>query len=1001
MMQAGDASVRNAAHAFLGGGATATQIGARDWSATPLGPIEAWPASLRTALGMVLANPLPMVLAWGAELTTFHNDAYRALLDDRPGALGRHFLDVWPEHRDRLHPLFERALAGEACRFEDAPFALSGQGERAEAFVDFALSPVRDEAGAVAGVLGIAVETTARVLAQRRQAAERERLEQMFEQAPGFMAMLHGPDHRFELVNPAYRKLIGHRDVIGRKIADALPDAVEQGYLALLDRVYATGKAVSSFGASYAVQATPGGAVDERFVDFVCQPVTGADGRISGVFVEGVDVTDRQHAEAALRESDARYRMLFDAIDAGFCVVEVIFDAAGCPVDYRFIEANPAFEVQTGLVDAVGRTARELVPDLEPRWFEIYGRVALTGEAARFEDGSEPMGRWFDVHALRVGTPAARRVAILFNDISDRKRIEERLRESEERFRRITDSAPVPIWVTRLDRKRGFVNRAYIEFLGVSYDEAIDFDWRQVIHPDDQQQLIAASVAGEASLQPFVLEGRYRRADGKWRWLRSESQPRWGPDGEHIGFIGVAHDVTDAKEAEAALRASEARLLLAQRGARAAAWEWDLTERTIRWADADLLKELAGDDVPQVVAEASWLSRIHPDDAQRRYQEGVDASEAGAGRTTYRILRDGEVRWLEAVGEVTERDRDGRPLKLSGITLDITDRKRAEEQLRESETRLRLAIDAAHMGIWEADLSTDTLKGSPQLNRLLGLPEDAPLDAEAIRSRYYPGERERVAAAGREALRHPDRFGEVEFRYAMPNGALRWLLLRAQAQVDASGTPTGFIGVMIDITDRKRAEEHQQLLINELNHRVKNTLAIVQGIAQQTFKGPDLPTEARQAFEGRLSALSAAHNLLTRQNWESASIRQIVGDAVAAVGPRADRVRIAGPDILLSPKTAVSLAMAVHELATNAVKYGSLSVPDGEVEVRWRTGEGRLHLVWRERGGPAVVPPTKRGFGTRMIERGLAGELGGEVGIEFRREGLTCTVDAPLPELSA
>src|SRR5205085_5046225 len=132
---------------------------------------------------------------------------------------------------------------------------------------------------------------------------------------------------------------------------------------------------------------------------------------------------------------------------------------------------------------------------------------------------------------------------------------EERLRESEERFRLIADSAPVPIWVTKLDRRRNFVNRAYVDFLGISYEQAVDYDWRSIIHPDDQARVLAESVAGEASLELFVLEGRFRRADGEWRWLRSVSQPRWGQGGAHIGFIGVAHDLTELKLGTEALEA--------------------------------------------------------------------------------------------------------------------------------------------------------------------------------------------------------------------------------------------------------------------------------------------------------------------------------------------------------------------------------------------------------------------------------------------------------------
>ena len=186
------------------------------------------------------------------------------------------------------------------------------------------------------------------------------------------------------------------------------------------------------------------------------------------------------------------------------------------------------------------------------------------------------------------------------------------------------------------------------------------------------------------------------------------------------------------------------------------------------------------------------------------------------------------------------------------------------------------------------------------------------------------------------------------------------------------------------------------LLIHELNHRVKNTLAIVQAIAHQSFKGEALSISARRAFEGRLAALSAAHNLLTRQNWEGASIRQVLDEGLAAYRS-SDRISLSGPDLPLGPKPAVSLAMAVHELATNAVKYGALSNEQGRIEIDWAVEAGRLRWTWRERGGPNVARPQRRGFGSRMIERGLAAELRGEVRLDFAEDGLVCTLSSPLP----
>ena len=203
------------------------------------------------------------------------------------------------------------------------------------------------------------------------------------------------------------------------------------------------------------------------------------------------------------------------------------------------------------------------------------------------------------------------------------------------------------------------------------------------------------------------------------------------------------------------------------------------------------------------------------------------------------------------------------------------------------------------------------------------------------------------------------------------------------------------------VLERKRTEEHQRLLLNELNHRVKNTLAVIQSIASQTFRGAAATPEARQAFESRLTALAAAHDLLTRQNWEAASLRQVIDETGIGCGAGTDRMRIEGEDVRLPARTAVSIAMALHELCTNAVKYGALSTERGMVVVAWEVhqvdGAGRLRLSWTESGGPPVALPKRRGFGSRMIERGLAVELGGTVELQFLPEGVRCLVDAPLP----
>ena len=199
-----------------------------------------------------------------------------------------------------------------------------------------------------------------------------------------------------------------------------------------------------------------------------------------------------------------------------------------------------------------------------------------------------------------------------------------------------------------------------------------------------------------------------------------------------------------------------------------------------------------------------------------------------------------------------------------------------------------------------------------------------------------------------------------------------------------------------DVTERKRSERHQQLLLGELNHRVKNTLAIVQSLAHQSFHSSVPAPDAIRRFEGRLEALAEAHNLLTRSNWESTSIEEVVVSALAPFCSR-ERREICGPSVQISPKTAVSFALALHELATNAAKYGALSNSQGRISVAWVVDGQELRLTWQEQGGPPVVAPERRGFGTRMIERTLASEFGGKVELEFRPEGVRCTVVAPIP----
>jgi PAS domain S-box-containing protein len=331
-----------------------------------------------------------------------------------------------------------------------------------------------------------------------------------------------------------------------------------------------------------------------------------------------------------------------------------------------------------------------------------------------------------------------------------------------------------------------------------------------------------------------------------------------------------------------------------------------------------------------------------------------------------------------------------------GVAIDdVTERVLAETAVRESERRLDLAVSAHRIGIFDSHPPTGRAMWNRAMEEIFGLAAGAFEGREDdFRRRVLPEDLARLQAMTEAALAGGKDTVEYQFRILRPDGEVRWVEGAARFMLDAEGKPRRVVGTNIDITDRKSAESHQRLLINELNHRVKNTLAIVQALARQSLRTPGVDRAAVENFEGRLGALASAHDVLTRQNWESVAVGGVVAEALA---PHHDgRLTAEGPAVDLTPKAAVALALAMHELATNAVKHGALSAPAGRVEVRWAVEDGRLRLSWREQGGPPVSPPARRGFGVRLLERGLSDELRGRVRLDFRPEGLVCEVDAPL-----
>jgi PAS domain S-box-containing protein len=326
-------------------------------------------------------------------------------------------------------------------------------------------------------------------------------------------------------------------------------------------------------------------------------------------------------------------------------------------------------------------------------------------------------------------------------------------------------------------------------------------------------------------------------------------------------------------------------------------------------------------------------------------------------------------------------------------------RRETEARLRESEARFRNMADSAPALIWMTDVAGRLTFANMHFDYVFGRPAREML-GDGWSRRVHPDDLEAFRSAFQAAFaaRRPFRTAVRAFD---KDGEIRWFRCDGVARLSDAGAFLGYTGCAVDVTDAKRAEDHLRLLVNELNHRVKNTLTTVQALAWQTLRPTETPERNYESFQARLLALSRAHDVLTRENWEGAGIDEVVARAIEVhATPDRARFRIEGPPVWLSPRIALALAMALHELATNAVKYGALSTESGHVEIAWGLSSApdrtTLRLRWAERGGPAVAFPKREGFGRRLIERGLANDLGGSVELRFEPPGLTCEIEAPI-----
>ena len=573
----------------------------------------------------------------------------------------------------------------------------------------------------------------------------------------------------------------------------------------------------------------------------------------------------------------------------------------------------------------------------------------------------------------------------------------------------VLDAALDPVVIMRADGVVAEWNSAAVAAFGWSRDEAVGRAMADLIVPLQHRTahiegLQRYNATGSGPVLGRRLEITALHRAGHEFPVELSISPITIEGKKH--FIGFLRDITERRWSEQRLRESEAQFRLIADSSPALMWMADESGGLI-------FSNKRHDDFFGFAAEelhgVGWQRVVHPDDLDAFRSElarVLTAKEPFKAEARF-IAASGETRWLHCEGEPRFQG-DGAFAGYIGVSIDITEEKIALEGLAETQRRLDAVLNNASVSIFLMDDRQQCVYMNAAAEQLTGFRLDEtqgrPLHDVVHHTRpdgsHFPVDECPIDRAFPE---NNNQQGEEVFVHK--DGHFYPVAFTASPVRDEASKTVGTIIEVQDISERKRAQEHQRLLIDELNHRVKNTLAIVQSIAQQTFKGDAASPETREAFEGRLAALASAHNLLNQKKWESVSMTAIVEDAVKPFRSVAGGFSIDGPDFHMAPQTAVTFALAINELATNAAKHGALTLPQGCVAISWTiqvSGDDQcLQLLWIESDGPRVKPPSLRGFGTRMLQRALANELGGEVNLDFRPEGLVCKVEAPLSGLVA
>ena len=800
------------------------------------------------------------------------------------------------------------------------------------------------------------------------------------------------------------RRIHGYRTEAPPKTLHEARPYIHPDDLPNLDAAFAASmRGGSSCKAEYRLAAEGGEQGHERWVAVEGTVVRGPAGQPVRWLGITRDITARKLAEGKLEKSEREIRGLLEALPAAIYMTDAVGHITYC---------NAAAVALWGLAPELGKTKfcgswklyrcdGTRVPREESSMALALNQkkpIRAAEAIAERPDGTRVPFIPFPTPLFDAGGTLIGGVNMLV-DVSERKQAEKILAERNLQLALAGKVGLVGTFAHDLGSGRMHVSAGYATIHGLPEGtlETSRTEWRARVHPDDLPRL-------DVHLQRALAEGRsehyseYRilRTDAEARWIESRSRIYYDRDGVARRIVGANIDLTERKKTEAVLKESESRLADALAAGQVMAFDWDArTRESRRSANAALI-------VDESIAKVSqFFSRVHPDD-----REGFRTAirELHCDNPSYTLsfrycCPNGHQVWLEETAKA-EFDDKGKLLRIKGLTRNISDRKRAEDTLAERNLQLSLAGTAALVGSYSYDLETDVMHVSEGYAALHGLPEGTVVTTRSEwRSRAHPEDRDRVVEIRKDAFRK--RIGEydIEYRIVRPDRTVRWIESRSLILYSRQGAPQRVVGVNIDVTERKRTEDRQRILVAELDHRVKNLLSTISAVAAHTMDASSSMQQFVAALDGRIRSMALTHELLSGHRWQGIPLAQLLRRELAPYATKSN-TDINGPDVLLSAEAGQTIAMVMHELTTNAAKYGALSRREGLVVVRWtwpRDGQARepLSIDWREIGGPSVEAGARSSYGSSVITDLVPYELGGTADLVFAREGVRCRLTVP------